>query len=688
MSRGRSTRPSSSTTSCAAPTPASASSSPSSAGRAPATISMTPTPAASSRRWSSATSSRAPRPMASTTTSSRRSTSPGRPSRAASARIGACSTPRARPSSPGPAPITDPDYIKRAGLAVLLGLLLCLPILTISGATATQTLMLAAAANFVGAWFAAIVAFWKGHYFVPGAAFALGLGIILLVPLVVIALARIDEIAAIAFGRPPRRFAGAPPLVPDVFAPKVSIHIPACNEPAAMLTATLDAVARLDYANFECVLVINNTPDPALWRPVEEHCRTLGDRFKFLRVESSPATRPARLRLALEHTAPDAEIIGVIDADYAVASRTGSRIWCRCLPTPRVGMVQSPQDHRDGDRSPMHRAMNARICRVLRYRHGAAQRSQRHHHARHDVPAAARGDRERRRLVERHHLSRTPISASPSSSAAGSRTTPTAATATACCRILSTPTSGSGTAGRSAACSSCASTGGASALGARASRASRSANTARLAQLAWRRKHRRRRGVAQYRLGAGRRLRQHRGARPDPDPADPRRLHGRGRAFHRALSAAGQGPGRADARRGVCRDGACNGRSRARSDRACSRNACPSCAPPRAARPARAISRPSGRRLSPHCSSSAPRPSSSPTTSRCTRSISSPWCSWCRACRSCRRSRSPLIEGTRLNSFAYLARGSKPRPPPLLPRSQVIAEPPKLPAENRVEAAQ
>ena len=38
----------------------------------------------------------------------------------------------------------------------------------------------------------------------------LALGILLLVPLVVIALARIDEIAAIAFGRPPRRFAGTP----------------------------------------------------------------------------------------------------------------------------------------------------------------------------------------------------------------------------------------------------------------------------------------------------------------------------------------------------------------------------------------------------------------------------------------------------------------------------------------------
>src|SRR5579862_4852461 len=172
-------------------------------------------------------------------------------------------------------PITDPDFAKSAGLAVLLGVLLSLPILAMSGATVTQALLLAASANVVGAWFAAVVAFWKGHYFVPGAAFALGLGIILLVPLVAIAMARLEEIAAIAFGRQPRRLTTSPPLVPEGYAPKVSIHVPACCESPEMMVATLDALAKLDYPNFECVVVINNTPDPALWQPVEAHCRTL-----------------------------------------------------------------------------------------------------------------------------------------------------------------------------------------------------------------------------------------------------------------------------------------------------------------------------------------------------------------------------------------------------------------------------
>jgi exo-beta-1,3-glucanase (GH17 family)/cellulose synthase/poly-beta-1,6-N-acetylglucosamine synthase-like glycosyltransferase len=255
-------------------------------------------------------------------------------------------------------PISDPDYGKRAGLAVLLGLLLSLPILAMAGVGFTQALLLAVSANAVGAWGAAILAFWKGHYFVPGAAFALGFGIVLLVPLVAIALSRIEEIAAIAFGRPPRRLANAPALVPEAYAPKVSIHVPACCEPPDMLNTTLDAVARLDYPNVECVVVINNTPDPALWRPVEEHCRELGERFKFVRVDNLEGYKAGALRIALAHTAANAEIIGTIDADYVVDAD-----WLKDLAPlfadAQVGFVQSPQDHRDGARSLMHAAMNA-----------------------------------------------------------------------------------------------------------------------------------------------------------------------------------------------------------------------------------------------------------------------------------------------------------------------------------------
>ena len=253
--------------------------------------------------------------------------------------------------------ITDTAHWKLAALAVLIGVLLSLPVLALRGATVGQAVMRSGAAHVVGAWAATVFAFWQGHYFVTGAAFALSLGLILLVPLVLIALSRLEEIAAVAFGHKPFRLIASPPIAPESYAPKVSIHIPAYCEPPEMLVATLDSVARLDYPNFECVVVINNTPDPAFWRPVEEHCRALGERFKFVREDALAGYKAGALRLALAHTANDAEIIGVIDADYVVHAN-----WLKELAPvfadSKVGLVQAPQDHRDSARSVMHHAMN------------------------------------------------------------------------------------------------------------------------------------------------------------------------------------------------------------------------------------------------------------------------------------------------------------------------------------------
>jgi exo-beta-1,3-glucanase (GH17 family)/cellulose synthase/poly-beta-1,6-N-acetylglucosamine synthase-like glycosyltransferase len=260
-------------------------------------------------------------------------------------------------------PVVNENYWKLATLAVLVGILLSLPILRLGEATAMQALMLSTAAHGVGAWVATVFAYWTGHYFVFGSAFALTLGLILLVPLVLIAMARIEEIAAVAFGRAPRRLlvkgaTVAPATIgEDVTFPKVSIHIPAYFEPPDMLKQTLDAVSRLDYPNFECVVIINNTPDPEFWQPIQDHCRALGERFKFINAEKVEGFKAGALRIAMARTAVDAEIIGIIDADYVVQPD-----WLKDLvpvfADPRVGLVQAPQDHRDGDRSLMHYIMN------------------------------------------------------------------------------------------------------------------------------------------------------------------------------------------------------------------------------------------------------------------------------------------------------------------------------------------
>jgi len=132
--------------------------------------------------------------------------------------------------------------------------------------------------------------------------------------------------------------------------PKVSIHVPAYNEPPQMLIETLDALARLDYPDYEVIVIDNNTRDEAVWRPVEQHCRHLGARFRFFHVDPLTGFKAGALNFALARTAPDASVIAVIDSDYQVEPA-----WLRDLvpglAEQKVAIVQAPQDYRDGGES-------------------------------------------------------------------------------------------------------------------------------------------------------------------------------------------------------------------------------------------------------------------------------------------------------------------------------------------------
>lgn len=130
--------------------------------------------------------------------------------------------------------------------------------------------------------------------------------------------------------------------------PKVSIHVPAYNEPPQMLIETLDALAALDYPDYEVIVVDNNTLDPAVWQPVERHCRKLGERFRFHHVSPLKGFKAGALNYALKHTATDTGVVAVIDSDYKVEPH-----WLRTLvpafADENLAIMQSPQDYRDAE---------------------------------------------------------------------------------------------------------------------------------------------------------------------------------------------------------------------------------------------------------------------------------------------------------------------------------------------------
>ncbi len=137
---------------------------------------------------------------------------------------------------------------------------------------------------------------------------------------------------------------------PDFKYPKVSLHLPIHNEPPMMVRKTLEALAKVDYPNLEVLVMDNNTKDPAVWEPVRDDCERLGPNFRFFHLENWPGFKAGAINHALEQTAPDAEIIAVIDSDYVL-----SPDWLKCMvpyfDNENVGFVQSPQDYRDRDLS-------------------------------------------------------------------------------------------------------------------------------------------------------------------------------------------------------------------------------------------------------------------------------------------------------------------------------------------------
>ncbi|MEM1427450.1 MAG: glycosyltransferase, partial [Cyanobacteria bacterium P01_H01_bin.130] len=184
----------------------------------------------------------------------------------------------------------------------------------------------------------------------------LGVGLLSL-PLILAALLPTQAYILRKRWRRPRR--SLPPQPRDHY-PKVSFHVPSHAEPPEVVCATLDALSRVRYPNFEVLLIDNNTVDPALWYPLKDRCEALNDKlesgaiasenrvhrpFRFFHVEGIKGAKAGALNFALEQTDPDAELVSVIDADYQAQPNFLERL-VGFFDDPNLGFVQTPHDYR------------------------------------------------------------------------------------------------------------------------------------------------------------------------------------------------------------------------------------------------------------------------------------------------------------------------------------------------------
>jgi exo-beta-1,3-glucanase (GH17 family)/cellulose synthase/poly-beta-1,6-N-acetylglucosamine synthase-like glycosyltransferase len=156
------------------------------------------------------------------------------------------------------------------------------------------------------------------------------------------------------------RHCGLLPPDPPALQPFVSIHLACYNEPPEMVIATLDSLAALDYANFEVLVLDNNTKREEIWKPLAAHCAQLGERFRFFHLEPWPGFKAGALNYGLQQTDPRADVIAVIDSDYVVR-----RDWLAALTgyfhDRNIAVVQCPQANREFEDNAFRR-MTAWEC--------------------------------------------------------------------------------------------------------------------------------------------------------------------------------------------------------------------------------------------------------------------------------------------------------------------------------------
>ena len=127
------------------------------------------------------------------------------------------------------------------------------------------------------------------------------------------------------------------------YLPFVSIHVPVCKEPPELVFETLNALSRLDYPDFEVIVISNNTTNTALWMPIKVKSEELG--FRFYHFDYLKGYKAGALNLALSLTASQSELIGIVDADNVCEPDFLLRT-VGLFENQQVAFVQTRQDYR------------------------------------------------------------------------------------------------------------------------------------------------------------------------------------------------------------------------------------------------------------------------------------------------------------------------------------------------------
>jgi exo-beta-1,3-glucanase (GH17 family)/cellulose synthase/poly-beta-1,6-N-acetylglucosamine synthase-like glycosyltransferase len=252
----------------------------------------------------------------------------------------------------------DPQWMRKAMTSSMLGFVLILLCLArLPRLRFIAKLWFAMAIQSIMAFAIAVLTIPFQTYMRPTDWVALAIFLPTLLMMMAILLAHAFEFAELFWVGSLKRTFNAKPLAPGQSEPFVSIHLACCNEPPDMVIATIASLRSLNYKNFEVLVVDNNTKDDAKWLPVQAYVESLPHNFRFFHLPTWPGYKAGALNFALAQSAPQADVIAVVDSDYVVHSNWLSGL-VGFFSDAKVGVVQAPQAHRDWGSQIFRRMMN------------------------------------------------------------------------------------------------------------------------------------------------------------------------------------------------------------------------------------------------------------------------------------------------------------------------------------------
>lgn len=129
------------------------------------------------------------------------------------------------------------------------------------------------------------------------------------------------------------------------YKPFVSIHIACKSETAELVNKTIESITKLNYDNYELIVINNNNQDTYNWQKIQKYVEGCGDNYKFVHIDKMPGFKAGALNYLINHYIDKkAEIIAIVDCDYIVAPDFLNET-VGYFKNPEIGIVQVPQSY-------------------------------------------------------------------------------------------------------------------------------------------------------------------------------------------------------------------------------------------------------------------------------------------------------------------------------------------------------